>query len=205
MLRDRLHRLHVLHDLSLRVSGDWSRRIRFVLVAALTGLAILQTAYVFRSSAHTNGPSYVNTPIGSRLTVKVNRGPGGPSVDLSDIAPGSCTYVVVWSPSCAASIGAAKQWTASARDRRSVPAGWYHAWVSVEDSTRSHEAVPRDFPFPQFFRATDVRLEEALKMNVYPVHLVLDRTGKVVSTGAGAPILDESDFLSECRIAFAQP
>jgi hypothetical protein len=84
-----------------------------------------------------------------------------------------------------------------------VPSNWVALWLSVEDSASSAAALAPDFPFARYFRATAERLEPALGLRAYPAHVVLDRLGRVVTGGIGAPLPTPDQLSPACEFASA--
>lgn len=185
-----------------------SKRRYGLLIAGLSVLLLVQLAAQARMSGDGQEPlpavgPYVDAQVGASVDVPVARPNGGTSTPLSEVALGTCSYVVIYSPTCPASVNAAKRLRRRALDwglDSLVPNDWVVVWVSVEDGSASKGILPDDFPFQRYHRSGTARLEPAIHLRAYPAHLVLDRDGRVVTSGVGVSLPEKKRLSSSCRI-----
>lgn len=168
---------------------------------ALVGTAVFQVARVAR---HTKGPApYIGAEVGERLPIGVAQASKTP-MELSDVEPGTCRYVVLVSPSCGASIAAAKSWTrAQAADTVSsgaVPSGWKIIWISLGDTAATRRAFPSDGIGPLWVPKDVGQFAAVLKVRALPAHVILDRSGRVVEGDVGARLLPLDAYRADCSI-----
>jgi hypothetical protein len=124
------------------------------------------------------------------------------TVPLSDLAAGTCRYVVIYSPQCAASKVLARQWQQQLNRERGepFPPEWTAVWVSVVDSTRGTGFFPAGFSLARAYAAAGSQLSLETGVHAYPAHLLLDRDGIVAGGGLGAPLPPRSAFHSDCSV-----
>ena len=172
--------------------------IAIVLMMALTGI---QVAFRTRSSPETSGRTrWIDARVGQTLQSEVVDPTSRVVKHLSDVDAGVCRYVVIVSPTCGASIDLSHQWRHGLAHEGSRPKGWALLWVSAGDSTASFEALGPKFPVKLWFSATAHAVAEETKLRAYPVHVILDKQGRVVSSDIGAPLLPPQAYRTDCSI-----
>lgn len=189
-----------------------NKSTQFALIALLTGTAVLQAANLGSNGAAEpkaiKPDEYIRVEKGKQPDAFLRLANSPEIQTISAATAGSCGYVIVYSPTCGASRAAAEQWTRTAKVENTdhvVPDGWKAVWISAEDSAASFGAVPDKLPAAQAFRGGDGRIEQALGMAVYPVFMILDRDGRVVSSGVGATLYEPAQFNPDCTIAPPAP
>lgn len=167
----------------------------------LAGTAIFQLAQVARPTE--KPPPYVGAKVGKRLNVAILR-TSTPPMDLSDVEPGNCRYVVLVSPSCAASVAAANSWArtqvADTASSGAVPSGWKIVWVSLGDSAATRRAFPPEGIGPLWVPKDVGKFATALGLRALPAHVVLDQAGRVVEADVGARLLPMESYRADCSI-----
>jgi hypothetical protein len=167
----------------------------------LAGTAIFQIAQVARPTE--NISPYVGAKVGKRLDINVLRTSTTP-MELSDVESGSCRYVVLVSPSCAASIAAANSWVrtqvADTISSGAVPLGWKIIWISLGDSAATRRAFPFDGIGPLWVPKNVGKFTAALEVRALPAHVVLDQAGRVVEADVGARLLPMESYRPNCSI-----
>lgn len=176
-----------------------------LLTAVLVGLAISQVVAlaITRRTAGASGKeqgSYIGLDTGAMAEFRVRLANMEEPVKVSQLAAGSCLYVVIFSPTCGASIQAAREWISTERDRNdSGPRPVYRAlWVSVEDSATTGHVLPEGLAVARGYRASGERLEAQLEMTAYPVHVLVDADGYVRAADVGAPLPSAAMLRSFC-------
>lgn len=176
-------------------------------VAALSTTAILQlVALVPGSSSEAPLPagrgSYVGAQPGDRFDIDLVQASGARQA-LSDVGAGSCRYVVIVSPTCSASIAAARTWQQTRRGESGAetPPGWHVVWVAVGDSAASRRAFAGEASAPIWVPEDPNEFMDAVQLRVFPAHLILDRSGQLVSGNVGARLHASSAYANDCTIA----
>ncbi len=126
---------------------------------------------------------------------------GGSRLQIGEIAAGRCMYLVVTGPNCSAGAAAAKAWSATIRRqrRRITDESWFVGWISVGDSSESVPVWPPGFEVPVYF-ADDRSLAGEIGASAFPVHLVFDRSGRLVASDVGAPLPLPSQLQADCVV-----
>lgn len=176
-------------------------------VMLLGALAVFQGATIaarLRRGAGPYGPYHPNLTMTPGALVRTTvRDAAGIVKPISSIAPGSCVFAVVYSPTCPACLAAGKLWV-NAEDSESIARSLAPAWkvlfVSVGDSAATRSAFRATFPFALFRVEKLGQLEQELGMTAYPSHFVLDRQGHFVQGGVTAPVPPVNAFAPDCTV-----
>lgn len=183
-----------------------TNRTQMLLITVLSITALLQATGVLLLDGVSPEPqlgNYIDVAPGREIGTLVRVENAREPTTVTQLAAGQCTYAIIYSPTCGASVAAAQSWkqtAAAEQGTRVFPPGWKTVWISVEDSVTSAGALPSGFPFATAFRATTSRLEPELSIRAYPVYVILDRAGRVTQSGVGAFLLERTMFLSDCRL-----
>ena len=163
-------------------------------------LAVMGAVTLVNAGQRLHGRNASREPsIGDKLDFNVSGGQPAP-VALSNVTKGYCTLVVVYSPTCGASAALAQQWRQDlSLSSKPLPENWRAVWVSSLDSLRSSSFdVPGK---PVLSRYSSGNIAMVLGVKSYPFHFVLDRSGRLVSKGRGAPLEPIDSYNVDCRIA----
>jgi hypothetical protein len=141
---------------------------------------------------------------GVRVEQKVTGGGLERAAGLSDVKPGKCRFLVIYSPTCGACLALAHQWKQDLRgDESPFPAGWEVAWVSSQDSAFSARLQPPGAPVANLFASAGVSWVESVGITGYPSHVILDRDGRIVSGGLGGFLSPKESYKSDCTVTSA--
>lgn len=115
--------------------------------------------------------------------------PSGRTSDLVADGSGTCHIVIIASPTCGACASARDQWVRDAvvlgAEEVEVP-GWTRTWVVMADEETTSEF--RDARLPAHLRWTpDAALVARFGLTAVPAYVLLDRDGRLVQAGTGAP------------------
>lgn len=174
------------------------------------GLACLGVAQIIvlsgrgvRSESRTN-PTYISVDSGQVIESQVARNRGSKPVRVADLGAGACTYVVVYSRTCSASLNAARTWSQAARRGALGDPGstWRIAWIADDEGDGSSSSLPDGFPAETYEAVNDGQLLSEIGVGAWPVFVSLDHYGRVVSKGVGAGLPSELRFGDDCSIAF---
>lgn len=122
---------------------------------------------------------------------------------LGSVGPGSCRYVIIADPDCAACQSASEQWRSElARGLVVLPdsQGWTVMWLATDgmDGLRRLGLVGS-----QFFAYPLANPSQAINqigVEAFPWHIVLDQDGDLVESGVGARLPAAEDFTADCSI-----
>lgn len=175
-------------------------------IGVLSATAVLQAIGFAAGLSDSTSPSaahgsYVGAKPGERLDVDIVQASADPA-SLSDVGAGSCRYVVIVSPTCSASIAMARTWQQARRAEggAEVPNGWRVVWVAVGDSVASRLAFETGPANPIWVPAEPEAFMAALKVRAYPAHLILNRSGRLVSGDVGARLYAQDAYHDDCTI-----
>jgi len=178
------------------------------LVPGLLVIAIGQGALLALLSLWGSEGDATNSPtIGSVPDLLVREAGASRTNPLTSYGAGSCRLLIVYSPTCGASLTAARRWhqdLARSTDNRVAPPGWTVAWLSVEDSVPSSGFLPDGFPLPRLYSSGAGAVYESLGIGEYPAYLLLDRAGTILSAGLGAPLYSLESYRADCTIQSAK-
>ena len=166
----------------------------------LAGVAAMQALYLVRPDRAPEARAVV-PPLGEAVSDTLIASATGETRVLSDIAPGQCRYVVLYSTRCGPSMALARQWTQDLEavpGSRAVPAGWEALWIAVEDS--SGVEFPAAAVVGHYRSKRPTALARALGVTAYPAHIILDRAGRVVAGDVGAPLRALEAYQADCTI-----
>lgn len=183
-------------------SGRKLRRGSDLAVVLLVLAAFVQLLGLYRTRSESEG-DWVAPPIGQLLGLRVSGAGMSAPIEISNLEPGTCRYVVVYSNSCGASATLARQWfqDASMEEGGSVaPAGWRLLWISADTVPPPPSFFPAGFPFPRFYQTEDVDFLDSVGARAVPLHLILDREGRIVSGDIGAALPRADAFGRNCSI-----
>lgn len=177
------------------------------LVMLLGALAIFQGVNIaarLRGGTGPYGPYHPDltmTP-GSPVQTPVSDA-SGTVMPTSNIALGSCVFAVVYSPTCPACLETRKSWVKAEDSEsitRSLAPKWKVLFVSVGDSVETRSALAANFPFAVLRVEKLGQLEQELGVTAYPAHFILDRQGRFVQGGVGAPVPQIDQFAPDCTV-----
>lgn len=188
----------------MQVEGRAPVSVWWFVFLGLSGVALVQGALLrdSRTVRATSQPA-VSPPIGAVPDLVVHRAGASKRQKLSEFGAGSCRLIVVYSPTCGASLNAARRWhqdLSSGAAEGAVPAGWSNAWLSVEDSVASAGFLPEGFSQPQLYSSSPGAALGRLGIGAVPAYLILDREGVVLSGGLGAPLHQTGSYATDCTI-----
>lgn len=173
------------------------------LIALLILTAIVQTVTAFRASpSATSSTSMVDAPVGERVSMMIQGGGLETSTALRDVAPGTCRYIVLYSPTCGASATLARQWAQdlAVPGNLPVPPGWTTFWVSPTGWSSPDSPFPAPSGIATYYQVPGGGAQGSVLVRAVPAHMVLDRTGRVVEAGIGAPLLTHERYGEDCVI-----
>jgi hypothetical protein len=146
------------------------------------------------------GP-YVSAKPGQSVDVLVRR--AGSVAPLSRVAAGSCRLIVILSPTCSPSLEAVGHWRAAQRDAAGapeLPAEWQVIWVASGDTASALKAFP-SLAGKLWTAAQPGSIERSVGLRAYPAHVVLDRSGRIVSGDVGARLLPRTAYHEDCSVS----
>jgi hypothetical protein len=170
-----------------------------LVVACLILLAGWQTYTIARPIVHrTNGSNYINIAAGRLLDDTLTS--EGMQTTLAQVAAGSCRYVVVYSNTCGASLAAARQWARAFENGDTLfPGGWVPVWVDVDLDEATPTTLPPNLPVLRAHALRSGQLESSYSITAFPVHIILDRSGRVVESSVGAALPTFDHLTQDCR------
>jgi hypothetical protein len=132
----------------------------------------------------------------------------GEVAQLSQVATGKCSYVIIASSLCPYSRAAQNLWTVTMLNEKGTiaPPGWEVAWVLLRPGDSQGQFFDPAFPAPTFGAGASAgagrasHFLTAAGVSGFPFHLVLDRAGQVVRGGLGAPLPPVDAFKSDCTL-----
>lgn len=175
-------------------------------IVALTASAGWRAATLLSATPASADSRYIDAEPGKRVETKIQKiqGSSGEAMALSDVEPGSCRLVLVVSPSCGASRASAKAWRYAQLANPSIPEvpdSWRVLWVSLGDKMSTDSAFGNDLPDKVWTVLSPETLIAELGLRAVPVHLVLDRSGAVVTSDVGASLLPLEAYRDDCSLA----
>lgn len=176
------------------------------LVSGLACLGVAQVLVLGSGGSRVEpqaAPVFIAVDIGAMIETHLASDPGGMPARVNDLGGGAvCTFAVVYSRTCSASLNAARSWTsAAARGALDEPGpAWRVVWIADDEGEGSAGALPEGFPVPTFEAVSDGQLLSDLGVGAWPVFVSLDREGRVVSKGVGAPLPSELVFGGDCSV-----
>lgn len=189
-----------------RAFNNTGRLTRYrLLVTALALLAGVQAYTLTRGTAGPSaGNSYVSLESGRLLDDTLMS--QGEKITLAQIGAGSCRYVVVYAKTCGASVAAARQWARAAEnDGPLLPDGWTSIWVEVGPSDSTATEGLSNLPVVRAWAQRAGQLESSYSITAYPVHIILNRSGRVVEASIGAALPSLKHLTADCREIHESP
>jgi|SRR5690606_30725790 len=142
-------------------------------------------------------------PRGELASVEVWLPGAADPVPLSRVAAGECRLVIVYESTCPASRTAARRWVQDMRataDTAALPTGWTALWVSLDPIADTNAILPNPFPLLTATAVSRLTVLSSLGVRSSPSHVVLDRDGRIVLVGQGAPLHTVNRYLPDCSI-----
>lgn len=155
-----------------------------------------------RERTPAQGGPYVSAKPGESVDVLVRRA-GSPVAALSQVGAGSCRLIVILSPTCSPSLEAVGHWRAAQRNAGGapeLPAAWQVIWVSSGDTASALKAFP-SLAGKLWTAAQPGSIERSVGLRAYPAHVVLDRSGRIVSGDVGARLLPRTAYHEDCSVS----
>lgn len=183
----------------------------YLLSVVMLGILALAQAidyYTGGTAGDTTAPSYITARAGATIGVPVlTRGAPAPA-SLSSVGAGSCRYVIVYSLNCGASRAMARRWkdqlAAEGPSAQLSPPGWRVIWARIEPPPTPDDSDLVNLPVTLVSSAALGSLEQEFHIRAFPVHILLDRDGRIVSAGGGAEAPPYESFRKDCRLGNAR-
>jgi len=175
----------------------WVDRVLNVLLAVATVTVVAWMAPAVRAHA----PAPPSLAIGDTVRGAIVQRDGHVR-PLLDVYPHTCRYVVFYAPTCPASTALAHQWHQTfVLDPHILPENWRAIWVSTESAAPS---ATHPFVLParteSAYSVNSGYWSRAVGVTGVPFHVVLDRDGRLISTGTGGHLLPRDAYTSDCSL-----
>lgn len=181
-----------------------SRLFLGTIVGLTVGAAVQGVALTVLARRNAAAALPVAVPVGAPVDLLVHEAGERSSQNLRDIGTGSCRLIIVYSPTCGASLAAGRRWhqdIMASPDTVALPDGWTVAWLSIADSVATAGFLPEGFPLRRVYANTANEVASRLGIREFPAHLILDANGRILSGGVGAPLYQPGAYGADCRVA----
>lgn len=172
-----------------------SRSARLSLLVALVLLALFAVSWLLGGRGKGNDERTLVTIAHGELAN------GIPAITLGSVTPGYCTYVVLYSATCAAARRMADHWlNAWKHDSTPLPTSWRVIFVALDSVPVNDPLATPDFPWPVFSPADRWRFQESFGLTAVPAHIILGQSGHIREVGLGATLWQSDRYGADCSI-----
>lgn len=140
---------------------------------------------------------------GDHVEESVTADATGTVEQVSDVARGQCRYVIVATSTCPYCRSLATRWTVTSLNDPNgagLSDGWVAFWIADEAQPAGSALFDNAFPAPTFHSRSKGRLSQQIGALGVPYHLVIDRSGRIVSGGLGGELLPRRAYKADCTI-----
>lgn len=171
-----------------------------IMVLAMIALVVYQL-FALVAQPRASGPvEYIRLKKASHVASLVTLAGSGDPKTLSEAVKGTCSYVVIYSPTCGASTAAARDWQRGDSVDASMPSGWRAYWINILADSGGRAGLPADFHWKVLDALDGGALQREAAITALPVHILFDRVGAVVGSAVGAPSPTEMRFNEDCTM-----
>lgn len=172
--------------------------VLFVVLAALIVYQVIER--LPRSGGQAGSGRYIDVKEGSAILDSVVV--SGRPLPLSEVEGGACRLVVIYSPTCGASVASATQWANATPGSRGklIPDDWKALWISIDPSGAEDPVAKLTMPATTGRSLVAGGLVSSLSIRAFPVFITLDRAGRVTGSSVGAPLPAYERLTTTCEI-----